>query len=282
MWIGKILGIISQSLTGELAMIGIIIPTKDNTKEFFDCIKSIGEHTVEEYKVYVADTGSSQDVKDASVAKLTEELGDKFKFIEYDYYNFAKINNDVVRNHLDDDIDILVFCNNDITIMSKGLIDRMAKAIIENPNFVGTCGCRLLYPNGTIQHDGQLIRIPPKLNGMITMSHANVGKNPTTIPKMKPTIVHGNTFALVATERELFERLGMLSEDYIECFEDVQYNLACKLEKRTNVMLESNYWAFHHESLSRGQGAEAIAKLRKDYPKICNYIAKNYKGLTCN
>jgi GT2 family glycosyltransferase len=260
-------------------MIGIVIPTKNNTKEFFDCIESIAKHTVGDYRVYVADTGSTQEVKDVSIATLSRCFDSNYRFIEFDYYNFAKINNEVVSSHLDPDIDVLVFCNNDVTVMSEGLIDRMARAIYDNPNDIGTCGCRLLYPNGTIQHDGQLIRIPKNLQGMITMSHANVRLDPRQIPKPKPTRVHGNTFALCATERKLFEDLGMLSENYIECFEDVQYNLACKLKGRTNVLLESDYWAYHHESLSRGTTPEAIAKLRKDYPVICKYIAENYKGL---
>lgn len=263
-------------------MIGIIIPTKNNTKEFFDCIKSIGEHTDGDYRVYVADTGSTPKVKKKTIAHLKTHLPRRYSFIEFDYYNFAKINNCVVANHLDDDIEVLVFCNNDVTIMSKGLINRMARAIIENPNSIGTCGCRLLYPNGTIQHDGQIIRIPRNLQGQLDMTHSNIGVHASLITKSKPSIVHGNTFALCATKRSLFEEIGMLSEQYNECFEDVQYNLACKLKGRKNVMLESKYWAYHHESLSRGKGPDAIAKLRKDYPLIHKYVAENYEALICN
>ena len=260
-------------------MMGIIIPTKKTPKEFFDCIESIAKHTVGDYRVYVADTGSTPEVKGKSIEILDRHMAGLYTFIEFDYYNFAKINNAVVSDYIDDDIDVLVFCNNDVTIMTEGLIDRMVKAITENPNDIGTCGCRLLYPNGTIQHDGQLIRIPKDLKGMITMSHANLRKFASEVKKPFPTKVAGNTFALCATERSLFEDIGMLSEDYNECFEDVQYNLECRLRGRTNVLLESDYWAYHHESLSRGQSPTAIAKLRKDYPIICNYIKKNYKRL---
>ena len=261
-------------------MIGIIIPTKDNITDFFKCISSIAEHTKVDYKVYIADTGSTKDVIRKSNNELKKVFGTNYKFIKYDYYNFAKINNSMVKNHIDDDIDILVFCNNDITITTAGLIDRMGDAIIRNPNIIGTCGCRLLYPSGAIQHDGQVIRIPKNLNGMITMSHSNVGRNPAGFIRDMPKIVHGNTFALCATSRSLFEDIGMLSENYIECFEDVQYNIACQLNGRKNVILESKYIAYHHESLSRGRTEESRRKLQMDYPTICKYIARNYMEIS--
>mgnify|MGYP000085323662 CR=1 FL=1 len=39
--------------------------------------------------------------------------------IEYDYYNFAKINNDVVKHHITNEYEYLLFCNNDIKLLNN-------------------------------------------------------------------------------------------------------------------------------------------------------------------
>ena len=236
-------------------------------------------NTKEKYHVYVADTGSTSNVKKRSKALLATLFEDDYTFIEYDYYNFAKINNDVAKNHLHDDVDVLVFCNNDIEIITDGLIDRMSLAISNNPDLVGTCGCRLLYPNGAIQHDGQFVILPKFEGDRLQMGHRNLNCNPKYLQRKRPISVSGNTFALCATSRKLFEKIGMLSEEYIECFEDVEYNLECKLLGLKNVILESDYWASHHESLSRGKTEEAMRKLQEDYKISMKFIAKNYSRL---
>ena len=46
-------------------------------------------------------------------------LHNNISLIEYDYYNFAKINNDVVKNHVTNEYEFLLFCNNDIMLLNN-------------------------------------------------------------------------------------------------------------------------------------------------------------------
>ena len=58
--------------------------------------------------LYIAYTGSSEYEKN-HIRELIDSYAQKTdkhrytRLIEYNYYNFAKINNDVVKNHIDDD-----------------------------------------------------------------------------------------------------------------------------------------------------------------------------------
>ena len=67
-----------------------------------DCINSFYEHCdTNVFNLFIADTGSFEDEK-KEIRDNTSKY-DNIKLIEYDYYNFAKINNDVVKNHITDE-----------------------------------------------------------------------------------------------------------------------------------------------------------------------------------
>lgn len=265
-------------------MIAIVIPTKNNTTELFKCIESIHKFTHVDYQLFVADTGSESSIIHDTCKYLESFNGKHYRFIEYDYYNFAKINNDVVRNHVSAKFDTVLFCNNDIEIANDGLIDRMYQVYQKNTKVIGTIGCRLLYPNGKIQHDGQRFILPAKLGdshpssdrrNIIAFDHHRQFKKHETHPRPDAPVVAGNTFALALTPRNVFDKIGGLSEEYVSCFEDVQYNMECNLLGLANVIIESPYWAYHHESLTRGKGTECVDKLKIDYLKIRDFTLRN-------
>ena len=119
----------------------IIIPTKGKTDYLFKCLQSIIDTTTIGYHIYIADTGSTKE----EFASIIKFLKDKFRkdrnvsIFQYDYYNFAKINNHVVENYCESDT--LLFCNNDIELIDPcvdGLYD------LARREKVGTAGCRLL------------------------------------------------------------------------------------------------------------------------------------------
>jgi len=261
-------------------MVGIIIPTKNNTAELFKCIESIEKTTHVPYRIYVADTGSNEEVLGKMVEFFADHNGGGSStadvvFMRYDYYNYAKINNDVVRK-IDPDVNVLLFCNNDIELSVDGTIDRMLELLMKNLMVVGTVGCRLVYPNGTIQHDGQFFKTPVKPMDGLKLGHVNQYKdnNSDSYQRNTPSVVDGNTFALCMTHRSLFVEIGMLSEEYIECFEDVQYNMECNIRGRINIIPESAYWAYHHESLTRGKTPESMERLHKDYMNILLFVSR--------
>ena len=96
----------------NIGKVAIIIPTKGNVNMLYECVKSFYDHCNQDYfEIFIADTGSTDSEKEWIQNNILN-LG-FINFIEYDYYNFAKINNDVVKNHLNDDYEFILF--------SKGL-----------------------------------------------------------------------------------------------------------------------------------------------------------------
>ena len=106
--------------------LGIVIPSKNNFEYLKSCIDSLLKTNYENYKIYLADTGSDEFV----LNQIKEYLTDKknVKLILFDYYNFAKINNIVVDFHVDNDTELLLFCNDDIVMMNDA-ISLMVEAV---------------------------------------------------------------------------------------------------------------------------------------------------------
>ena len=98
----------------------------------------------------IADTGSNEDNKN----KIKEFIKNKkCRLVEYDYYHFSEINNEVVENHLDDSTTLLLFCNDDIELLNDA-VSEMVSVYHKNKKVCGTIGARLHFGDNTVQHDG--------------------------------------------------------------------------------------------------------------------------------
>lgn len=252
-------------------MIDIVIPTKGNLDYLFKCLISIRDKTLTtSYCIYVCDTGSTHE--ELSIIKLF--LRENFKkgqvvLLCYNYYNFAKINNSVVRDHCRSDF--ILLCNNDIELIDN-CIDPMYRLITEESN-IGTVGCKLLFEDMTIQHAGQYIQ---ERNNNILIGHRGFRDGYQQYNTTDKVI--GNTGGFMLTSREVFNKF-MLNEHYIECLEDLEYNITLIINGYTNLYMGS-VSAFHYESITRGKSKEANRRFSIDYkntflPFISNHISNS-------
>ena len=263
----------------EEPKLAIIIPTKNNVNELLlPCINSICENTkYENYKIYIADTGSNESQLNLLKKHINEgntyasEMGedDRYEIIEYDYYNFSKINNDVIKNKIDKDTELILFVNNDIELINDS-ISIMVDTYLRNKKDCGTIGCRLHYHNGSVQHMGMSLEINKEKN--IGITHKFLGwdyKNTMTVQPIIQT--HGNTAAFMLISKKLFDEIGGFNEEYVECFEDVELNFACFLRGKKNLT-NSNAVCYHFESQTRGQKID-----QEDAKRILNFINESEK-----
>lgn len=242
----------------KFGKVAIIIPTKNNTKILFDCIESFQKNCDRDmFDIFIADTGSKENEMIEIEKKISEYENVFLK--KYNYYNFAKINNDVVKTHIDDKYEFLLFSNNDIKILND-VISGMLNVYTEH-NKVGTVGCRLHYIDNTIQHDGIFMGIN-KNNHTIGVSHLNLKNYYNYFNSVKE--VFGNTGGLLMIRKELFINCGYFNENYISCFEDVELNIKTMSMKMINYVC-SNCVAYHYESLTRNEDPENMKKLNMDY-----------------
>jgi GT2 family glycosyltransferase len=248
--------------------VAVIIPTKGNLHLLFDCINSFyTECDPSNFTIFVADTGSTDEEKEEIKKFLS--VKDNVKLIEYDYYNFAKINNDVVKNHVTDEFNYLLFCNNDIKILND-VVYKMINVFNTN-HTTGTVGARLYYQDNTLQHNGMVI-LMKKSNETQTLGVTNgveVGSYYKSSLSLKDVL--GNTAALMMTKKNIFNKIGGFNEKYLQCFEDVEYSINCKILGLSNF-LDGISVGYHYESVTRKSPIFTDSKWVNDISLIQNKI----------
>lgn len=259
----------------NIGKVAVIIPTKSKLELLFSCIDSFYEHCNPElFNIFIADTGSSENEKE----KIKNYVSTKnnVSFIEYNYYNFAKINNDVVKNYITKEFEYLLFCNNDIQLLNN-VIYGMLKIFKEKSN-VGTVGCRLHFKDNTVQHDG--IFITSSNDNKLLLGHVSIG-NYYNYSTTQRTII-GSTAALLMIKKSTFEQCGLFNENYVSCFEDVELNLKCNILKHTNI-IDSGLVAYHFESQTRDDDNKKMEKMSFDYNnQLLPFINKNISKIKFN
>jgi len=241
----------------NIGKVAIIIPTKGKVEMLFDCINSFYEYCNSElFDIFIADTGSTYEEKEWIKNNILP-IGD-IKLIEYDYYNFAKINNDVVKNHIGNNYEFLLFCNNDIKILNNVIYGMLN--IFKSKHKVGTVGCRLYFKDNTIQHDGILAIVDSK--NIFNVTHKELNSYYPKNNNIQEVI--GSTGALLMIKKSLFEICGLFNEDYTNCFEDVELNFKTTILGYNNF-IDGNLVSYHFESQTRGEDPENMKKLNNDY-----------------
>lgn len=246
----------------NIAMI-ILSKNKNNLiKDLLESIKLKCFYPKDKLTLYIADTGSDDSVL-KGLETIVEEFNTYFKtvLLKYDFYNFAKINNDVVFNHIDKKIDTILFSNNDIRLKNDA-ITIMSSLIDEN---TGTVGTRLLYENETVQHCGVIFL---KQEGRYGFVHAFHGVKNEDLKNLQPVLTFplGSTGAFLMVDRTKFEKVGGFNEKYKVCFEDVELNLRLWLKGYVNKTSVDSI-CYHLESATRGPQVN-----QDDVKKIISYL----------
>lgn len=256
----------------ENPKLGIIIPTKGNVNLLKQCINSIHDNdNYTNFKIYVADTGSTDEEK-TEIKDFISKMP-HINLIEYDFYNFAVINNDVVENHIDKDTEVLLFCNNDIKLLNN-TITRMVDVYLKNKKNVGTIGCRLHYGDNTVQHSGIMMFLHQ--NYQVGITHYGLRSYYTYHKETKKDIL-GNTGAFMMISKNLFQEIGGFDSSYRECFEDVQLNIECINRNKDNIFVGEAV-CYHYESQTRNKSQEKLKRESEDYTKkLIPFILKNKK-----
>jgi GT2 family glycosyltransferase len=253
----------------NIGKVAVIIPTKSNNNLLFNCITSFYEYCNKDlFHIFIADTGSSIDEIDE--IKTFMSSYDNITLIQYDYYNYAKINNDVVKNHIGD-YEFLLFCNNDIKLLNN-VIYGMLRTFKSNPK-IGTIGARLHFEDNTIQHNG-IVLLHKEDGYHLTHDSLKCYHNYSNNSKN----IIGNTAALMMIRKKVFESCGYFNEDYKNCFEDVELNLKCVIRGYHNIC-DSQLVAYHYESQTRNLDENKNKQVLEDTRLIMPFIDKNKNKL---
>ncbi len=133
---------------------------------------------------------------------------------------FARANNQAIKISRGNYILLL---NNDTVVTGAHFFNRMIGYMKKNPQ-VGTLGCKLLYPDGTLQSCGESF---PSVWGifksqiLFTKTWKRLGKNTQESHHFKKVdFVCG---ACLLTRKEILDKVGLLGENYFMYGEDVEF-----------------------------------------------------------
>ena len=150
----------------------------------------------------------------------------------------------------------------------------MLQIFKENPR-AGTVGCRLHFEDNTIQHDGIFIA-KSKLNNSFNLGHINFKNYYNFFNETKEVI--GNTAGLMLVRKNVFENVGLFSENYLSCFEDVELNVKITSSGLKNFIC-GKCVAYHYESQTRKEDSEDMEKQKTDYMKLIPVINDNWEKI---
>ena len=229
----------------EFPLISIIIPTKNHTEVLKRCINSIrAKTTYPNYEIILVDNCSDKN-----------DTLEYYKSLPYDIitcedsegkFNFSKMVNTGASRCKGE---YIVLLNNDTEIISETwLEDLLVYARIPG---IGIVGCKLLYPDRSVQHAGVVLRM---FNGVAGhafkllpdwdggyLSFANCARNYSAV-----------TAACFMTTRVLYQQIGGFDEEnFGVSFNDVDFCLRVR-KAGLRIVYNPNACLYHHEGKSRG------------------------------
>lgn len=220
--------------------VSIIIPTTGNMQFLKPCL----------------DTLAGSDYPDIEVVILDNSRGSHPEGIQYandqgavviecnEAFNWSRLNNIGAEKSSGD---LLLFLNDDIEVTAPDWLDDLvAQALRED---VGTVGCLLLYPNGTIQHGG--VFLVDHGGGARHLFHKQLPDS-GIYQRLDDCVreVSANTGACLMITRDKFDRLGRFDESLAVVGNDIDLCLR-SLEAGYRNIWTPHSQLIHHESVSR-------------------------------
>jgi glycosyltransferase involved in cell wall biosynthesis len=236
-------------------LVSIVIPSKDHADLIRRCLASIVEKsTYKNYEIIISDNGSTDPAALELYESYRRKLGERFQaHVEPRPFNFARqINEGVARSRGA----FLLLLNNDTEVITPGWLEELV-SVCQWPE-VGSVGCKLLFPNGSIQHAGILT------SGRNIATHAGIRETAEDMFYQNTVKTRHEVIAVTGAcamfRREVFDAMGGLDQRFLpNGYGDVE--LGIKLTRAGYLNLYTPYATLiHYESPTRGRSIEHAEK----------------------
>jgi GT2 family glycosyltransferase len=230
------------------------------------CLKSLRKTDYKNYKVFVAD-GSSADKSVSYIKKKFSEVD-----ITKDNINigFTKSCNKAMKYAIKRyKPKYLVLFNNDLIVTNGNWLRELIN-IAENRSDVGLVGCKLLYPNGSIQHAGSVIGIAPYNRGR---AEKDVGQYD------KIEDLEAVTGAVLLIKKDVIDRIGYFDENFFIGYEDMDYCIRSR-EAGFKIVYDGNVSLIHLEGSTTTDSKDSSRKELFMFTGQRNYIYFALKHFT--
>ena len=246
---------VRYQLPETLPLISLVIPTRDACALLKQCVDSVMQFsTYSKYEILVVDNQSSDE---ETLGYLRDLRGHpSVRVLSYDRpFNYSAINNYAASQASGA---VLCLLNNDTEVISPDWMEEMLGHLIQDR--VGVVGAKLYYPDGRVQHAGDVVGVGGVANhvhALIERDHPGYCRRAVLAQELSAV-----TGACLMTWRSLYLQLGGLNERQLPvAFNDVDYCLRMR-EAGYRVIWTPYAELYHHESLSRG-GDKTIWKRRR-------------------
>jgi len=200
------------------------------------CLTSLRK-TIGNYKVIVVDNGST-DGSEKIVSRFPEYDLVRNK----DNMGYSKGNNVGIRYAMKKyKPKYILLLNNDVAIADPKWLDKLIE-VASRDGKIGIVGCKLLYPDGRIQHAG--IRFA---GSRITFGAGHIGYGERDVGQYDRVYeVQGITGACMLIKSEVLKEVGLLDERFTPYwYEDVDYSL--RAGKKFKIMFVGTTKVIHLE-----------------------------------
>jgi len=151
--------------------------------------------------------------------------------------------------------EVLVFLNNDTEVPPDAL-ETLAQQALEAD--VGAVGCRLLFPNGTVQHAGVAFLRGTAFGEAVMPQHVFHQQDQSLAVTQAIFEADSVTAACMAVRAEVFREVHGFDEGYRNGLEDIDLCLKIRSAGK-RVVYRGDVTVIHHEGATRGRGAEIWA-----------------------
>jgi GT2 family glycosyltransferase len=231
-------------------LISIIIPFKDKVDLLRTCLDSILKKTTyEEYELVLISNMSSE----AATFEYLDTIGKnpKVRILKFDEeFNYSRINNFGVKHSSGS---FLLFLNNDTEVIEPDWLTFLLEH--SQRKEVGAVGCKLLFPDRTVQHAGVVVGITGFAGHVFAglPEHTyNVFGSPDFVRNYLAV-----TGACLMVRKEVFDEVGGFGESFIVCGSDVDFCLRIHHKGYRNIYVPYAV-LYHHEAASRGACIPAV------------------------
>jgi len=244
-----------STMENSAPKVSVIIPTRDRWDLLGPCLESLKKSNWPPalLESIIVDNATTDPETLAQLEKLRHSEGTKVLRID-EPFNWSRLNNTGMAASTGD---ILVFLNNDTELHDPDWLHKISYHACK-PG-IGAVGCKLLYPDLTVQHGGVVTGIqglaghahmflPQNAGGYCGL--ANITREITAV-----------TGACLAVSRENFESIGGFDEDFSVAFNDTVFCLALHQGGRRNIYVADPLF-IHHESKSRGYDVTEAQKTK--------------------
>lgn len=233
--------------------VSVIIPSKDNPVYLGKCINSLRLKNDDPVEVIIVDNGSNEANRNI-IHNLLAACDFKHKYIyNEEEFNYSKMNNEGVKEASGE---VLLLLNDDIEAPEGDWLQRITAEALKDG--VGCVGCKLLYPDGKIQHVGIAC-------GVDGPAHVHMGEEDRKMG-YGDNLVNRNVLAVtgacLAVKKSLYEDAEGLCEELKVGYNDVDFCLKLAEEGYRNVLL-NEIKLTHYESVSRGKDAADSDKAKR-------------------